>query len=140
MVTFEIEGAQLPEIDFKKVSAWLTEVAAEHDRIIGTLAYRFCSEEEILRINREFIGHDFYTDIITFENTIGRKVAADIFISPETVRTNAEDIGEPYERELRRVIVHGLLHLFGIKDKTPEERHEMEAAEDKALQLYDSLS
>ena len=139
MVTFEIEGVQLPEIDFKKVSAWLTEVATEHDRIIGTLAYRFCSEEEILRINREFIGHDYYTDIITFENTIGRKVAADIFISPETVRTNAEEIGEPYERELRRVIVHGLLHLFGIKDKTPEERQEMEAAEDKALQLYETI-
>ena len=139
MVTFEFEGVELPDIDFKKVSAWLTQVAAENDRIIGTLAYRFCPEEEILRINREFIGHDYYTDIITFENTIGRKVAADIFISPETVRTNAEDIGEPYDRELLRVIVHGLLHLFGIKDKTPDERREMEAAEDRALLLYKKL-
>ena len=139
MVTFEFEGVELPDIDYKKVSAWLTQVAADHDRIIGTLAYRFCTEEEILRINREFIGHDYYTDIITFENTIGRKVAADIFISPETVHTNAEDIGEPYDRELLRVIVHGLLHLFGIKDKTPDERREMEAAEDRALLLYKKL-
>lgn len=139
MVSFQCEGVEMPGIDIAKISRWLNEVATGYGRRIGNVAYKFCSDEEIIRINREFLDHDYYTDIITFENTIGRKVAADIFISPETVRTNAEEIGEPYERELRRVIVHGLLHLFGIKDKTPEERQEMEAAEDKALQLYETI-
>ena len=140
MIDFQCDDkSRLPEIDFAKVSRWLTEVAYGYDCRIGNLVYKFGDDEEILRVNREFLGHDYYTDIITFDYTVGDKVGADIIISLDTVRSNAEDLGVSYEEELRRVIVHGLLHLFGIKDKTTEERMEMEAAENKALNLYESL-
>lgn len=135
MISFQCEGVEMPSIDVKAVSSWLTQVASGYGRIIGDLTYRFCSDEVILRNNREFLGHDYYTDIITFDYSIGKKVGADILISLDTVASNSEELGVTYSEELHRVLVHGLLHLFGIKDKTPDERKEMEAAENAALQL-----
>lgn len=135
MVSFQSDGVEIPSLDVARVSRWLNEVAAGYGRILGDIVYKFCSDEEILRVNREFLSHDYYTDIITFDYSIGKKVGADILISLDTVRSNAESLGVGYEEELHRVIVHGLLHLCGIKDKTPEERAEMEAAENEALKL-----
>lgn len=140
MIDFQYEGVEiLSTLDFGKISRWLTEVASEHGRRIGNLVYKFCDDTEILEVNRKFLGHDYYTDIITFDYTVGNKVGADIVISVETVADNARELGVNYEEELRRVIVHGLLHLFGIKDKTPEERNEMEREENKALELYNDI-
>ena len=135
MITFQSDGVEIPALDFARVSRWLTEVAAEYGKRIGELVYRFCSDEVILRSNREFLDHDYYTDIITFDYTIGNKVGADILISLDTVRSNADELGVGYDDELYRVIVHGLLHLCGLKDKTPEERDAMESAENSALRL-----
>lgn len=135
MVSFQKDGVEMPKLDFAKISRWLAEVASGYNRRIGDLVYRFCSDEIILETNKEFLDHDYYTDIITFDYTIGNKVGADILISLDTVRSNAEELGVGYNEELHRVIVHGLLHLCGLKDKTKEEREVMEAAENAALIL-----
>lgn len=133
MIRFQCEGVEMPEIDVAKICKWLTGVAAGYSRRVGDLCYRFCNDERILRTNREFLNHDYYTDIITFDYTIGDKVGADILISIDTVASNAENLGVNYNDELHRVIVHGLLHLCGLKDKTTEERASMESAENRAL-------
>ena len=137
MISFQSDGVKFPEINIEKTARWLTQVASEYNRTIGNLTYKFCSDEEILRTNRQFLDHDYYTDIITFDYSIGKKVGADIFISLDTVRSNSEELGCDYNTELHRVIVHGLLHLCGIADKTPEQRREMEEAENRALKLYE---
>ena len=136
MVSFQNDGVELPSLDYSKISRWLTEVAAGYDRRIGDLVYRFCSDEIILKTNNDFLHHNYYTDVITFDYSIGKRVGADVLISLDTVRTNAENFGVCFKEELLRVIVHGLLHLCGLKDKSPEERTLMESAEDKALAQY----
>lgn len=139
MISFQNEGVEIPSLNFKKVSKWLTEVAVLHRRRIGDLVYRFCADEEILNANRKFLNHDYYTDIITFDYSIGERVGGDVLISLDSVRTNATNLETDYIEELLRVIVHGLLHLCGFKDKTPEERQTMEAEENKALDLYKEI-
>lgn len=139
MVDFQTDSVEMPDLDISKVSRWLNAVASDYDKIVGNLCYRFCSDEVILQTNNEFLGHDYYTDIITFDYTLGRKIGGDMLISLDTVASNAEGLGIPYERELLRVIVHGVLHLCGLKDKDPGEREKMETAENKALALYDEI-
>lgn len=126
-------------LDFGKVEAWLGEVAASHGKRIGNVNYLFCDDEEILRVNREFLRHDYFTDIITFDYSRRDRIGGDIFISLDTVRSNAEDLGVAYDNELLRVIAHGVLHLCGIDDKGPGEREIMEANEDAALALWTEL-
>ena len=137
MVSFECKNIELPVLDYPKIEIWLGEIAAKHDRRIGNLNYLFCDDEEILRVNREFLKHDYYTDIITFDYSYKNKVSGDIFISLDTVRSNAKELGETYQRELLRVISHGLLHLCGINDKAPGERAIMEENENKALLIWE---
>lgn len=139
MITFQVDGVGMPLIDERRVCRWLGEVAALHSRKIGNINYCFCGDEEILRANREFLGHDYYTDVITFDYSHGDRIAGDILISLDTVRTNGKAAGESYERELLRVIVHGVLHLCGIDDKGPGEREIMERHEDEALNVYETL-
>ena len=129
-----------PEIDKTAVERWLNDVASAHGRILGPLTYIFCSDEKILEVNRQFLNHDYYTDIITFDYTHGRRVSGDMFISLDTVATNAIAAGTTYRSELHRVIVHGLLHLCGINDKGPGEREIMEAHEDRALAMLGDLA
>ena len=126
----------MPEIDLRKVSAWIEEVAASHSRRVGNLNYLFVNDEEILAANRRFVGHDYYTDVITFDYSRGDRISGDIMISLETVASNAEKFDVSYFHELLRVIIHGVLHLVGINDKGPGEREIMEAAEDAAMALY----
>ena len=125
----------MPELDFEKVKEWIGRVAAEHGFVVGRLSYLFCDDEKILEMNREFLQHDYYTDIITFDSTHGTRLAGDMVISLDTVRSNAALVGDSYERELLRVIIHGVLHLCGINDKGPGEREIMEANEEAALGL-----
>ena len=117
------------------MSAWIRAVAAEYGKSIGDIAYIFCDDKKILEVNREYLNHDYYTDIITFDYTEENRISGDLFISLDTVRSNAEEQGCEYMEELFRVIIHGILHLCGIDDKGPGEREIMEAAEDKALAL-----
>ena len=136
MIEFEAKNVEMPSLDFARVDRWLGEVAAAHGRRIGNLNYLFCDDEEILRVNREFLQHDYFTDIITFDYSHRDRVGGDLFISIETVRSNAEELGVSYDSELLRVIAHGLLHLCGIDDKGPGEREIMEAHEDAALAIW----
>lgn len=122
-------------LDPDKTRSWLSDVAAAHGRRIGELTYIFCSDERIIDVNRRFLQHDYYTDIITFDYCRGRMLSGDMFISVDTVGSNAEMLGVAYRREFYRVIVHGLLHLCGINDKGPGEREIMEREEDAALAM-----
>ena len=125
----------MPKIRRRDNSAWVKRVAASYGRKVGDVAYIFCDDEEILRVNRQYLQHDYYTDIITFDYDEDDVISGDLFISLDTVRTNAEQLGLPYEQELNRVIIHGILHLCGINDKGPGEREIMEENENKALAL-----
>ena len=135
MISYNTVNVKMPAIRRRDTSAWIKAVAARYGKKVGEIAYIFVDDEEILRVNREYLQHDYYTDIITFDYTEGDTISGDLFISLDTVRTNAEQYGKPYEEELHRVIIHGILHLCGINDKGPGEREIMEAAEDKALAL-----
>ncbi len=127
----------MPDFDRKKVATWIEEVAASHDRYVGNLNYLFVNDEEILVANRQFVNHDYFTDIITFDYSRGKRIAGDVMISLDTVASNAEKYEIPFFRELLRVIIHGVLHLCGINDKGPGEREIMEANENEALALWD---
>lgn len=128
----------MPKIRRRDNSAWVKRVAASYGRKVGDVAYVFCDDEEILRVNRQYLQHDYYTDIITFDYDEDDVISGDLFISLDTVRTNAEQLGLSYEQELNRVIIHGILHLCGINDKGPGEREIMEAAENKALAMRET--
>lgn len=130
----------MPAIKKRENTEWIRAVAQEYGRRIGDVAYIFCSDEKILEVNRQFLNHDYFTDIITFDYDEADMLNGDLFISLDTVRTNAQQFGQPYERELRRVIVHGILHLCGINDKGPGEREQMEQAENKALALWEEMN
>lgn len=138
MIEFESKNVELPALDYNRVSVWLELVAASHDRRVGNVNYLFCDDAEILRVNNEFLGHDYFTDIITFDYTHRDKIGGDIFISLDTVCSNSKLVGDDYESELLRVIAHGVLHLCGIDDKGPGEREIMEANEDAALEMWRS--
>ena len=134
-VTFQAEDIDLPKIEEEKLSEWINDVAQKYNKVVGEISYLFCEDEKILEVNKEYLDHDYYTDIITFDYTEGNRISGDLFISLDTVRTNAEQFEQPYNRELHRVIIHGILHLCGINDKGPGEREIMETEENKALAL-----
>ncbi|WP_311490073.1 rRNA maturation RNase YbeY [uncultured Alloprevotella sp.] len=138
MITYNTINVAMPKIRRRDNSAWVKRVAASYGRKVGDVAYIFCDDEEILRVNRQYLQHDYYTDIITFDYDEDDVISGDLFISLDTVRTNAEQLGLPYEQELNRVIIHGILHLCGINDKGPGEREIMEAAENKALAMRET--
>lgn len=123
------------ELPLEAIQKWIERVAADHDRVVGSLNYIFCSDEKILEVNRQYLQHDYFTDIITFDNSRRKQINGDMFISLDTVASNAELVGQTYQRELRRVIIHGVLHLCGINDKGPGEREIMEQHENAALAL-----
>ncbi len=142
MITYQTDGVKMPPIRRRQISAWVKAVAATYGKRVGDIGYIFCNDEKILEVNRQYLQHDYYTDIITFDYCddallTGKKdtIAGDLFISLDTVRSNAQQQGTTYDEELHRVIIHGILHLCGINDKGPGEREIMEAAENKALKL-----
>lgn len=137
--TFSLKGKRL-------ISKWLRQIAQDNGHAVGELNYIFCSDPYLLAINQQFLDHDYYTDIITFDNSddffqeTGRKgVSADIYISIDTVKANGAAYGEGFERELHRVIVHGLLHLVGYDDVSEWKQSRMRAAENRALKLLDAM-
>jgi len=142
MISYYSENVKVPNIRRRDVSAWIKKVAALHGKKVGSIAYIFCDDEKILEVNRQYLQHDYYTDIITFDDSEGDVISGDLFISLDTVRTNSEQFAtsserfrSPYEQELHRVIIHGVLHLCGINDKGPGEREIMEQHENEALAL-----
>ncbi len=134
MITYQADGIQMPEFKHREVCAWIKTVAAAHDRRVGQIGYMFVNDAKILEVNKEYLGHDYFTDIITFDYDEGDVISGDIVISVDTVRSNAEMFGKTFNDELHRVIIHGILHLCGINDKGPGEREVMEKEENKALE------
>lgn len=134
-ITYQAEGTRMPDIKKRETTEWIKRVATAYGKIPVEIACIFCSDEKILEVNRQYLDHDYYTDIITFDYSEGKRLAGDLFISIDTVRTNAEQFGTAYEDELHRVIIHGILHLCGLNDKAPGEREQMEAAENRALAM-----
>ena len=136
-ITFNTEGtAQMPELDQAAIREWVASVAASYDKRVGEINYVFVDDERILEVNRQFLGHDYYTDIITFDYSQGRILSGDLYISLDTVRSNAlQQPNTSYRQELHRVVIHGVLHLCSINDKGPGEREVMEACENRALAM-----
>lgn len=135
MIIYEAEGVKFPNIKKRETTNWIRKVAASYGKKVGEIGYLFVNDEKILEVNNQYLGHDYYTDIITFDYDEGDQINGDLVISLDTIRTNAEQFRKPYDEELHRVIIHGILHLCGLNDKGPGERELMEAAEDKALAL-----
>lgn len=133
MIHFSSQDTSLPALDEKRMRQWMRAVAADYGFSIGEIHYVFCSDERELEVNRQFLQHDYYTDTITFSYSSEHVLSGDIFISVDTVRSNAEMIGTSFERELMRVMIHSLLHLTGQEDKTPDKKAEMTQKEELAL-------
>ena len=139
MISFFKENTSFDIKSKNKIKAWLRSIAASYGLTIGDMNYVFCDDEYLLGINRQYLGHDYYTDIITFdsrEDPGSKRLDGDIFISVDTVRANGEEYGEGFEREIMRVVAHGLLHLCGEDDHTPAQQKNMRQAENKALERW----
>lgn len=135
MITYQADGVEMPKIKHREITTWIRAVAATYNRRVGDIGYMFVNDEKILETNRQYLGHDYYTDVITFDYNEGDIISGDIVISIDTVASNAKLYSKSYDDELYRVIIHGVLHLCGINDKGPGEREIMEANEEKALAL-----
>ncbi len=136
MIQFVNDIVSLPALDYRHVERWIRKVAAGYGFDTGDITYIFCSDERILEVNRRFLGHDYYTDVITFDYSTANRISGDIYISLETVASNAIVAGVSFEDELRRIIIHGVLHLTGQGDKTPETKAQMTAKEEAALAIF----
>ena len=134
MISYNCENVKMPPIRRRDISRWIKDVAEQYGKKIGEVGYLFVDDPKILEINNQYLGHDYFTDIITFDYDEGDTINGDIVISLDTVRSNAEQQHTTYDEELHRVIIHGILHLCGLNDKGPGEREIMEAAENRALQ------
>lgn len=136
MIQYIAEGVKLPAFSKKNVSRWIKDTAAQYGRKTGDIAYVFCSDERILEVNRQYLNHDYYTDIITFDYSSETTISGDIFISVDTVKSNAELYGVDFEMEMLRILIHGILHLCGHADDTPELREKMTALENLAIENF----
>lgn len=132
-VIYQAEEVSMPKIRKRETTKWIKEVAGSYDKTVKDISYIFCSDEYILQVNKQYLEHDYYTDIITFDYGADSEISGDIFISLDTVKTNSEKFKTDYDEELHRVIIHGILHLCGINDKSPEERANMTDRENEAL-------
>ena len=124
----------MPALDYRQVERWIRAVAADYGFSVGELNYIFCDDARELEVNREFLGHDYYTDVITFDYSTPSRISGDIFISLDFVGAVAQEMQIPFEEELHRIIIHGALHLTGQADKTPETKAEMTRKENLALE------
>ena len=138
-ITYNSCETEIPAIDQKRISDWVNRVVVNNGGEIGEINYYFCSDDYLLQMNREHLNHDYYTDIITFDYTVANIISGDLFISIDTVRDNAEEYKCEYFEELYRVIIHGVLHLLGIDDKTDEDQEIMTQKEDESLVLLSEI-
>lgn len=134
-IIFQSEGVEHPQIDEKKLSNWIESVAKKYNKETGDISYLFCDDEKILEVNQQYLNHDFYTDIITFDYSEGKTISGDIIISLQTVESNSQMYKTDFTEELHRVIIHGILHLSGLNDLTEEDEIAMREAENSALEM-----
>lgn len=139
MIQYIAENIELPKLEKQKLNKWIKDVAAIYNKKTGDLAFVFCNDEKILEMNNLYLQHDYYTDIITFDYTEGDRISGDIFISLDTVKSNSIEFETNFTNELHRIIVHGVLHLCGNDDKTPELRKKMTQKENSALELLNLM-
>ena len=140
-INFQAEDIDFPKIIKKRETAnWIKSVAGNHGKKVKDISYIFCSDDKILKINQQYLKHDFYTDIITFDYSEDDTISGDIFISLDTVLSNSQKYQTLYNEELHRVIIHGILHLCGVNDKNDADAKLMRKEEDNALQMLDNQS
>ncbi len=128
---------ELPQAE--KVKKWVSQVVQLRGKRVGNISYLFCDDEHLLGVNQQFLNHDTYTDIITFDYVVADLISGDIMISVDRVGENAEKFGVPFEQELHRVVIHGVLHLLGQGDKSDTEAAEMRRQEEEALALWNTM-
>jgi probable rRNA maturation factor len=133
------EESEFSIAEEKKVKSWIKKVFRQERMTCGQLYYFFCTDEHLLNINKEFLNHKTYTDIITFDYSEKKTVSGEIFISIDRVRENAKKYKQPFHEELKRIVIHGVLHLCGYKDKSAKDKKVMRNKEDAALELYKAL-
>jgi len=133
MIHFFYENTS--EIIEENIKPWIEKIIITEEKRLGEINYIFCDDEYLLKINQNFLDHDYYTDIITFDQVRGKTISGEIFVSLQRIKDNASLISKNYEEEKKRVIAHGILHLCGYKDKTEEEQKKMRAKEDFYLSL-----
>ena len=133
MIQYIAENVKMPALQKQRINRWIKEIADGYGKKTGDIAYVFCDDQKILEVNNQYLEHDYYTDIITFDYTTGNTISGDIFISLDTVKSNADEYGTDFETELHRILIHGILHLCGNDDKSPELRADMTNKENKAL-------
>ncbi|MCQ2235633.1 MAG: rRNA maturation RNase YbeY [Bacteroidales bacterium] len=139
MIIFNEDNAKSRLKNRRIIKNWIKEVAKSYGLVLGDLSYIFCNDDMILEVNRQYLQHDYFTDIITFDYVESNVCSGDMFISVDTVKSNAELFNSTYINELHRVVIHGVLHLCGLKDKSPKDEKKMRAAEDKALSLLEEM-
>ncbi len=138
-IRFAVQNIDFELPEPQKVRQWVAEVVQRRGKHVGNLSYLFCDDEHILEVNRQFLDHDTYTDIITFDYVAADLISGDILISIDRVGENARTYGVPFEQELHRVVIHGVLHLLGQGDKSPDEAAEMRRQEAEALALWEQM-
>jgi rRNA maturation RNase YbeY len=136
MIRYIAEEVELPELREHNINRWIKETASVYGKKTGEIVYIFCSDKRILEVNNQYFQHDYYTDIITFDYSEGTIISGDIFISIETVESNATEFKVSFAEELKRIMIHGILHLCGQDDRTAELRSEMTQKENSALEMY----
>lgn len=129
------------ETDFQldnetQFSDWISRVILSENKKEGDINYIFCDDEYILEINKQYLDHDYYTDIISFDYSVGNELNGDIFVSIERVKENATDFNATFDEELKRVIIHGILHYCGYKDKSEEDEALMRSKEDEKTKMF----
>jgi len=139
VIEFQTEDIEFPSIDTDLLKKWISRIIIDHDFNVGSITIIFCSDDFILKTNREYLSHDYYTDIITFDYCENRNISGDLLISLETVKSNSEEYNTDFFDEINRVIIHGILHLIGFDDKTPELRSIIREEENKALKILRTL-
>jgi rRNA maturation RNase YbeY len=140
-INFHFEDILIPNFNSEFFRLWINDVVTHHQKELGDLNYIFCSDEYILDVNKQHLNHDYFTDIITFNYNIGEIVSGDVFISYDTIKSNAIEFSEGnIQNELDRVVIHGVLHLIGFNDKSDKQQVEMTKQEDFALGLRDNVS
>jgi len=136
MIRYIAEEVELPELREQNINRWIKQTATVYGKKAGEIVYIFCTDKHILEVNKQYLQHDYYTDIITFDYSEGVIISGDIFISIETVASNAREFKVSFAEELKRIMIHGILHLCGQDDKTPELRSEMTEKENSAMEMY----
>lgn len=135
MINFFFEDVKDPGYALKSIDEWVSYIITTNSANVGELSYIFCSDDYLLDINKKYLQHDYYTDIITFDYTSNKLISGDLFISIDTIQSNSEKFNTSFKSEYFRVIIHGILHLLGYKDKSEEEQKIMRLKEDEALSL-----